>query len=68
MLPDVKRLKDLDTFGIEHGSFVLFFERPSLDARIVNQGVIMSVMPGSTHVLSDFLQSHPEIYRRIVIP
>jgi hypothetical protein len=68
MLHDVKRLKDLDAFGIEHGSFVLFFEPPSLDTRIVNQGAIMSVMPGATLVLHNFLQNHPEIYRRIVIP
>jgi hypothetical protein len=68
MLPDVKRLKDLDAFGIERGSFVLFFEPPSLDARIVNQAAIMSVMPSATIVLHNFLQNHPEIYRRIVIP
>jgi hypothetical protein len=54
MLPDVKRLKDLDTFGIEHGSFVLFFERPSLDARIVNQGAIMSVMAAQPMFLVTF--------------
>jgi hypothetical protein len=68
MLPDVKTLKNLDAFGIEHGSFVLLFEPPSLDARIVNQGAIMSVMPGATLVLNDFLQKHPQMYRRYVIP
>src|SRR6478752_3411595 len=35
MLPEVKTLKDLDSFGIKHGGFALFFEPPSLDARIV---------------------------------
>jgi hypothetical protein len=68
MLPDVKTLKDLDAFGIKHGSFALFFEPPSLDARIVNQGAIMSVMPGAMLCLNDFLQSYPQIYRRIVVP
>jgi len=68
MLPEVKTLKDLDSFGIKHGGFALFFEPPSLDARIVNQGAIMSVMPGARLCLNDFLESYPQIYRRIVIP
>ena len=59
---------DFDVLGTEHGSFVLFFELPSLDARIVNQGAIMSVMLGANLVLSDFLKDYPQIYRRIVIP
>jgi hypothetical protein len=68
MLPEVKTLKDLDAFGIRHGGFALFFEPPSLDARIVNQGAIMSVMPGARLCLNDFLESYPKIYRRIVVP
>src|SRR6478736_7695755 len=68
MLPEVKTLKDLDAFGIKHGGFALFFEPPSLDARIVNQGAIMSVMPGARLCLNDFLESYPQIYRRIVVP
>src|SRR6476469_10957868 len=64
----IKSLAEFDAFEIEDGSFVLFFEPPSLDARIVNQGAIMSVMPGATLVLSDFLKDHPQIYRRIVTP
>jgi FRG domain len=68
MLPELKTLKDLDAFGIKHGGFALFFEPPSLDARIVNQGAIMSVMPGARLCLNDFLESFPQIYRRIVIP
>jgi hypothetical protein len=55
-------------FSVEYGSFALFFEPPSLDARIVNQGAIMSVMPGAELVLSTFLEDHPEMYRRIIIP
>ena len=68
MLPELKTLKDLDSFGIKHGGFALFFEPPSLDARIVNQGAIMSVMPGARLCLNDFLESYPQIYRRIVVP
>jgi hypothetical protein len=36
MLDEIKSLANLDALGTEHGSFVLFFEPPSLDARIVN--------------------------------
>ena len=61
-------MRDLDAFGLKHGGFALFFEPPSLDARIVNQGAIMSVMPGARLCLNDFLESYPQIYRRIVIP
>jgi hypothetical protein len=68
MLEVINSLPDFDALAAEHGSFVLFFEPPSLDARIVNQGAIMSVMPGATLVLSEFLKDHPEIFQRIIIP
>jgi hypothetical protein len=48
--------------------FVLFFEPPSLDDRIVNQGAIMSVMPGASLDLRELLKNHPDLYRRIIIP
>lgn len=67
MLDFMPRLGEFDSLA-SGGSFVLFFEPPSLDARIVNQGAIMSVMPGATLDLKDLLSSHPEIYRRIIIP
>jgi len=67
MLEFIKTLDDFDRFG-KKNSFVLFFEPPSLDARIVNQGAIMSVMPDAKLVLSQFLRDHPNLYRRIIIP
>jgi hypothetical protein len=67
MLEFIKTLSDFDSLA-KRGNFVLFFEPPSLDARIVNQGAIMSVMPGATLVLSEFLKNHPGIYRRVIIP
>lgn len=66
MLDFISALSDFDHLARE-GDFVLFFEPPSLDARIVNQGAIMSVMPGATRALDEFLIAHPEIYQRIVI-
>ena len=47
---------------------MLFFEPPSLDSRIVNQGGIMSILPDSNLIPSDFLKSHPNLYFRIIIP
>lgn len=67
MLDFIGSLREFDTLA-EQGSFVLFFEPPSLDARIVNQGAIMSVMPGPTLVLSEFLRNHRSLYHRIIIP
>jgi hypothetical protein len=68
MLSDVRTLNEFDAFRTGHGDFVLFFEPPSLDARIVNQAAIMSVMPSVSLVLSKFLQQYPQMYRRYIIP
>jgi hypothetical protein len=46
----------------------VFFEPPSLDARIVNQFALFSMMSSPTASLSDWLRDHPELSRRIVIP
>jgi hypothetical protein len=67
MLENIKTLEEFDSFGGED-KFVLFFEPPSLDARIINQWGIVSVMPGARLSLRDFLEAHPKLYRRIVIP
>lgn len=67
MLEVIEKLSDFDALAVEN-NFILFFEPPSLDARIVNQGAIMSVMPGATLVLSEFLRNYPQLYRRIIIP
>lgn len=67
MLSSIQSLNELDRYG-RNAEFVLFFEPPSLDARIVNQRAIMSVMPRATSVLSTFLRNNPNLYRRIIIP
>lgn len=48
--------------------FVLFFEPPSLDERIVNQFALFSVSSRPETSLEDWLHAHPSLYRRIVIP
>lgn len=47
---------------------VLFFEPPSIDARIINQYAFFSVMSNPTSLLDSWLVKHPEVFRRIIIP
>ena len=48
--------------------FATFFEPPSLDARIVNQYALFSLMSSPNVSLDDWLARHPEMIRKIVIP
>jgi hypothetical protein len=67
MLPDVGTLGSLDGLVEDRGPFVMFFEPPSLDARIVNQAAILSLMPGATLDLQTFLEEHPAALKRVII-
>jgi len=67
MLGFIKSLEDFDRF-YQAGEFILFFQPPSLDSRIVNQGAILSVMPNVHLILSDYLQQRPNLYKRVIIP
>jgi hypothetical protein len=48
--------------------FVVFFEPPSIDDRIVNQFALFSVMPDPTAELDAWLRDRPTMWRKIVIP
>src|SRR6476469_6017583 len=48
--------------------FVVFMEPPSLDARIVNQFALFSLMSSPTARLDDWLTARPELYRRLMLP
>ncbi|MBN1207023.1 MAG: FRG domain-containing protein [Myxococcaceae bacterium] len=48
--------------------FVLFFEPPSLDERIVNQFALFSVMNGPLLRLDTFLESQERGVRRLIVP
>jgi len=64
-----KSLDDFDKCGHEHGeTSVLFFEPPSLDARITNQSAVFSVISGAANSLNTWLQAHSDLYRKVVIP
>jgi hypothetical protein len=62
-------LDDFDRFTDAEGRSVpLFFEPPSLDERIVNQAAIFSTMSDPAAGLDDWLERHPGIYRKFIIP
>jgi hypothetical protein len=48
--------------------FVVYFEPPALDDRIVNQYALFSVMPSPQARLDDWLGQHDGVARRIVLP
>jgi hypothetical protein len=65
------RCRTLDEFdALKSGSddFVVFFEPPSIDSRIVNQFALHSIMSNSQMLLNDWLNKHPDSYYRVVIP
>ncbi|MFP2960755.1 FRG domain-containing protein [Myxococcus sp. 1LA] len=60
---------DLSTFDrLAKHPFVLFLEPPSLDARIVNQFALFSVMNGPELCLDSFLEAQADGVRKLVIP
>lgn len=59
-------LEDLQQLSPE--TFVLFLEPPSIDARIVNQFALFSLVSNPERALHDWLAAHPALCRRIIIP
>ncbi len=64
-----KAIPDIPCFDtLSKHDLVLFFEPPSLDARIVNQFAFFSVMSSPLASLDEWLLEHPDLYRRVIIP
>ena len=64
-----KAVSDVREFDrLSPGELVVYFEPPSLDARIVNQFALFSVMSSPTSDLDEWLVRHPDLFRRIIIP
>jgi len=62
----VLNIREFDSLAPE--DLVLFFEPPSIDARIVNQFALFSVMSSPTANLDEWLIKQPDLFRRIIIP
>jgi hypothetical protein len=58
-------LQGFDRLGED---FVVFFEPPALDDRIVNQYALFSLMPDPHARMDEWLDRHSELARRIVLP
>ena len=65
----VKAADSLRAFDeLAQNPFLVFFEPPSLDERIVNQFALFSLLSSPTLPLDEWLARHPETVRRLVIP
>lgn len=62
---DFSSLKNLEK---ENEPFLLFFEPPSIDERIVNQYALFSAMSSSSITVSEWLSKHFNLFTKIIIP
>lgn len=64
----LSHLQSLDAFDkLADDRFVLLFEPPSIDDRIVNQYALFSVVSSPCMSLSEWLEQRPDMYRKLII-
>lgn len=66
MLGGFESLPEFD--ALSRDPFVVFVEPPAIDRRILNQFALFSLMSSPGAVLDDWLLSHPELCRRVIVP
>src|SRR5207247_3295814 len=66
MLSAFPSFKAFDSLARE--PFVVFIEPPSLDTRILNQFALFSLMADAGASLEGWLDAHPDLRRRVIIP
>ncbi|MCD6181982.1 MAG: FRG domain-containing protein [Candidatus Cloacimonetes bacterium] len=57
-----------DLNNITESDIVLFLEPPSIDDNFINQFAFFSISNNPRLVLDEWLQSHPDIWQKIIIP
>ncbi len=63
-----KNLNDLDGAHFGDDGFFVFFEPPSIDARIFNQFAYFSVASSPNLKLDDWLSKRPDLWQKIIFP
>jgi hypothetical protein len=53
---------------ISKDRFLLFFEPPSMDSRVVNQFALHSVISSADGLVTEILEDQPDLCRRVIIP
>ena len=66
LFESIKSLTELENLSSD--PFILFFEPPSIDDRIVNQFAFFSMSSDSKVVLNSWLEDKMDFWRKIVIP
>lgn len=66
MLSAFKTLREFDALTRE--PFVVFLEPPAIDRRILNQLALFSLMSSPTATLDDWVEQHPDLCRRVIVP
>lgn len=66
MLAVFKALRSFD--ALSRSPFLVFLEPPALDRRILNQFALFSLMSSPTARIDEWLEEHPELCRRVIIP
>jgi hypothetical protein len=66
MLMQFRTLAAFD--ALSRKPFVVFLEPPTLDTRILNQFALCSLMSSATARLSEWLDEHAELFRKVRIP
>ena len=66
MLSAFRSLRNFDALSRE--PFVVFVEPPAVDQRILNQLALFSLMSSPSASLDDWLEQHPDLCRRVIVP
>jgi hypothetical protein len=62
----IKNLEEFDSLSKK--DFLLFFEPPSIDQRIINQYALFSLLSNPESCVDEWLKDHPDTYRKYIIP